>query len=444
MNLNTKQSEFIKMAMAGKNCFLSGGGGVGKTFTINYFKKMIPWKKVVCTASTGIASIQQDNGMTIHSWAGLGTFNHPNQLFNIINSDFFDKIVGKIQECDVLIIDEVSMLRGDQVDLLNMVLQNARHSSKPFGGIQVIFVGDFCQLPPVIRKDEEITHEWAFESKAWEEGEVKTFILDQVMRQSDAEFINALNDIRFGHLTENAIKMLDSVRETVFPRGVSPLKLMPINKGVDEWNHKMIKSIKSEPFTSEAFIYGQTKKFYHDVISSTLAPKFLQLKEGCQLMLLRNHAGGDYVNGTMVKYVGHGMANVEFKNIPDSNTLQHCIFVQKQDGTRLAIPKHTFCIGDKFTEKYFCFESNKEQTKTRSQGEFTQYPARLGYAITIHKSQGMTLKHLEINCHKMFAEGQLYVSLSRATGKEGLRVLNFKKYHLKANKKAVQFYEGNL
>lgn len=506
------QAAFMKAVREGKNCCLTGGGGVGKTYTINEMRKATKKKKISMTALTGLASMHVD-GTTIHKFSGLGGWNKPFHIAPIKRCDKWPKITMRIKGVDIVIIDEISMMRSDQFDLLDIIFKNATGNFKtPFGGKQIIVVGDFLQLPPVVKDDEDLENYWAFQSKAWVEGDFQTFHLTEIKRQSDETFINVLNEIRFGKcglLSQAILKARSGLSQEV------PIKLVAKNKQADEYNHFRISGLEGKPyFLKHSLEYSglldehindangkvkeklekYKKQLYKDIKAMVNVNDTIWLKDGARVMIMANNDEKGYVNGMTgelieinymvdtssrkymtadgllehreipfeyvtekrwVKKKGHDELveqDIEtslikipcWKEVGDS--LRNWLNTQVQwgdfnptftaqirldNGNYVYVEKKTYEIKDnKFTDEYIPMIS------------YTQFPLRPAYAISIHKSQGMTLDCLEVECEGMFAEGQMYVALSRAKSLDGLFLKNFSPRFVKANPDAVEFYKN--
>lgn len=423
----------ITLIEDGYNIFITGGAGVGKSYTLNKIKEKYK-EKLHITSTTGISAINV-NGQTIHSWAGIGLADKP-----------IDEVVKKIRRkatlyktllcCEMLAIDEISMLDSFTFTYINEVLKAVRENDKPFGGTQVLIFGDFFQLPPV--RMEEDGKDFCFNSQAWKELNLKTVILKDVKRQSEKELSEALNNVRIDKTSAEDLKVF--YKRDVEPDYEAPKDILQIfgtNADADAYNDKCFKEIPERPYIYEAkdelYIYndiGETsvtvlntkdiantkiskydlmalKKFNEDC----KAPEKLELKEGCRVMLLKNiDVKRGLANGSCgtIKQLTSGSIDILFDN-----------------GVRASmLPAE--------------FEYIKEgRTKIKR----TQYPLRLAYGITIHKSQGMTFDKLVVNFNRIFDYGQAYVALSRTKTLEGLIIRGFDHNKIIANKKVVDFYK---
>lgn len=378
------QSKALEILKSGANAFLTGEPGSGKTHTINLFTKWLEdqYQSYAVTASTGIAATHI-NGVTIHSWTGMGikeaiTDQHVEDILN--NKEF---LVRKIRAAKVLIIDEVSMLSAQAIDNVDKILKGVRGSDfmtepKPFGGIQVVFVGDFFQLPPVAKDGKKVG--FAFESKAWQAAKPKALYLTEQHRQSDALFLEILSAFRNGKITKEHKKAL--LRK---PDIKPETKLFTHNIEVDRINMEELSKIDGE---AKSYLMSSGGiPFLADMLKKNcLSPEYLDLRIGAAVMFTRNNFDEGYVNGTLgvVKEFGKGLVIVETK-----------------DGRILKAEAAEWSIDD-------------------GKAWIRQIPLRLAWAITIHKSQGMSLDEARIDLSKAFEYGQGYVAISRVRTLEGL------------------------
>jgi len=390
VNNETISPEIETILAAKRNVFITGSAGTGKSFLLNQLREKYD---LTVTASTGAAAVNV-SGTTIHSFSGVGIGDKPAQAL------YYQMRQGKrdaIQTCKMLAIDEISMLSAEMLDLIDAVFKLVRKSEEPFGGIQVIVIGDFLQLPPV-SKDGNCR--FAFESLAWEQAQFKVILLDKIYRQTDASFLDVLNNIRVGNPVE--------ISSNTTP-GNDTIRLYSVNSLADSYNLQKLRELKTPNFFYAAYDSGDAKGIAL-IDKHSLAPKELYLRVGARVMLLINKFDFGLVNGSMGTVVNltPGEATVRF-----------------DDGG-------TISLGAEVASRVVV---NKEEIARR-----TQIPLRLAWAISIHKSQGMTLDKVFIDCQGIFESGQVYVALSRVRKKEGLTLVNFRPEMVKANMKAVEFY----
>ncbi len=390
------QEKALAILKAGKNVFLTGSAGAGKTYTLNQFITYLKDHKVpvAVTASTGIAATHM-NGTTIHSWSGIGIKNqltHEN-LKSLATKQYLTK---NIRGTHILIIDEISMLHRNQLDMINQVLKYIRNSAKPFGGMQVVFAGDFFQLPPVSREQEPSRDKFAFMSKAWVEAAPTVCYLTEQFRQTRNELNTILNQIRGNEVDESAVQLLQETRYN--EHTIEPTKLYSHNADVDSMNEQELKALEAEEE-----IFFATKKGNEKMLAgftkSLIVQEKLVVKKGAKVMFLKNDHERGIMNGTL------GIV-VDFKKDPEEEG--PFPLVQLMDKRKVLAMPEVWSI------------NNEKGTPLVS---FEQVPLRLAWAITVHKSQGMTLEAAEVDLAKAFEPGQGYVALSRLKELEGLRLL---------------------
>ena len=430
---SNEQSHAFDLYRKGKNLFLTGPGGTGKSFLI---QKMVEYTKSkgnfcqVCALTGCAAVLLECSAKTIHSWSGIYLMNTPDDaiLRRVLNTK---KLKDNWKLADVLIIDEVSMMSKRMFDLLNLIGQKIRGTTTPFGGLQVVFVGDFFQLPPV-EKDG-----FCFESGGWFETfpksqhvELKTFF-----RQTDPVYIDILMQVRKGNIDQASIEALEKYVARPMDRPIT--RVVPLRKQADFINQSMFDTLKTpiEEFHSivrtnmtEYVIGGVaidrrvlaacsclserdidqevvTLMKHHNIC------KTLQLKIGAQVMCLRNID------------LDHQICNGSQGVIVD--------IVNNQ-------PVVQFLNGHKMTMGFCYFQSDTYPTIAVG-----QYPLTLSWAVTIHKIQGCTLTHAQIDIgSSIFEFGQTYVALSRVKTIDGLYLMNFQPKRIKSNPKVIEFYDS--
>ncbi len=407
------------MMKMGYNVYLTGEAGTGKTYVLSAYiahlrKRHIPF---AVTASTGIAATHLD-GVTIDSWSGLG-------IRDTITAEDLHEIAKKyhlrhrLQSTKVLIIDEISMIGGKRFDAIDQILRYVRGASSetsqgmpsgipPFGGLQVILCGDLFQLPPVMKDNQVI--DYIFRSQAWNDLQLNICYLKQPRRQSDHELLQILRDIRHNQVTDSTRDILSRILHHPPPPAFSPTKLYTHNIDVDAINEQHIQALHGEPHTYYMTILGP-EKLTTMMKRSCLAPPRLELKKDALVMFVRNNYEQGYVNGTMGKVTG-------FNENDDP-------VVKTYDGKTITVGPAQWTI--------------KEDEKIIAQ--ITQHPLRPAWAITVHKSQGMTLDAAEIDLSKSFVEGMGYVALSRVKSLKGLRLLGINNMALRVHPEVSAFDE---
>ncbi len=381
------QAKALAYLQAGRNVFLTGPAGAGKTYLLNQF---IGWakaegKKIAVTASTGIAATHL-GGTTIHSWSGLGIADSISEytLDALMQKEYLHK---RFENTDILIIDEISMFDAPRLDAVSIILQALRNNRAPFGGIQVVLSGDFFQLPPITRGGAKA--QFAFESRVWTAMEdLVVCYLDVVYRQSDDPLLAILHEIRSGQLNEATIEQLQERLAATLPDDITPTRLYTHNIDVDAVNAAELDKI---PGTLKVFQMTSTgkKDAVEQLKKYCLAPQELKLKVGAAVMCVKNNSKLGYVNGTLGTVTGF-----EYDGVT----------IQTAEGKTITVLPDSWAID--------------QDHKTL--GQISQIPLRLAWAITVHKSQGMTLDDIEVDLSKSFAPGMGYVALSRVRTLHGL------------------------
>lgn len=405
-----KQETALKLLKAGENVFLTGSAGAGKTYTLNQYINYLKARKVpvAITASTGIAATHM-NGMTIHTWAGIGIkdFLSDADLKNMKERKYLKE---HLENAQVLIIDEISMLHAKQLNLVNQVLKYFKDSDDAFGGIQVIVAGDFFQLPPVGKNDERNRDKFCFMSEAWVEAKFRVCYLTEQHRQGDDYLNDILNAIRAQSIDHQHIQALEHTRHQDI--GDTFTRLYTHNMDVDNINFKHLNEIETESKQFDAVCDGN-EKLIETLKSSVRAPEILNLKKHAKVMFVKNNFDMGYINGSLGEVIG-------FEEYDDHGILPK---VKLTDGTVLLVEPETWSV-------------DNDAGKTIA--SFQQIPLRLAWAITIHKSQGMTLEAAEINLSHTFEKGQGYVALSRLKSLSGLRLLGFNSQALELDSLAIK------
>ncbi|OED44171.1 hypothetical protein AB833_02090 [Chromatiales bacterium (ex Bugula neritina AB1)] len=402
-----KQDEALDILKLGNNVFLTGAAGSGKTYLLNRYIRYLRDHKVgiAVTASTGIAATHL-NGRTIHSWSGMGVRDAltPADL----NSLQRDKRLRKnYLKAKVLVIDEVSMLHPYQLDLLDRIGRHMLDPLQPFGGLQVIVSGDFFQLPPVSRESRGSAHQFAFESDAWATGGFLTCYLSEQHRQGNDPLISVLNDIRSGTAGEQT-KVPLRTRYRKEPEGnVRPAQLFAHNVNVDKINYEALKALDGLENTYQ-LEYSGVRPLVESLMRSCPVPAELRLRIGARVMFVKNASDGSYVNGTL--------GVVEAFDGEDGWPV-----VRTFDNHRITAEPEQW--------KY------EENGVTRASIE--QVPLKLAWAITVHKSQGMTLDAAEIDLSDAFEPGMGYVALSRVRALSGLKLLGLNEMALSVHPKIL-------
>ncbi len=396
------QERALDILKTGANVFLTGEPGAGKTHVINQY---IAWLeaaglKVAVTASTGIAATHI-GGMTIHSWSGLGIRDQLS-AYDLDQIGTNEKVVKRAKNAHALIIDEISMLDGKVLDMVDQILRTVRQKPESFGGVQIVVVGDFFQLPPVTRNGDMMRY--AFESRAWESAKPLVCYLTEQHRQEDEMLLGLLGSIRRNQIEEDHYTLLQEQTEIAFEH-VEPTRLYTHNADVDAVNSAKLAELPAPSRTFKMSGNGR-KPLVEGLMKNCLSPEFLYLKEDALVMCTKNNFEEGYVNGTL------GRITRFEEGYP---------VIETTDGELITMKPTTWEI--------------VEDKKVLASIE--QLPLRLAWAITVHKSQGMSLDAAEIDLSKAFVYGQGYVALSRVRSLQGLKVLGMHPNALQVDPKVV-------
>ena len=403
-----KQALALEIMLSGENIFLTGAAGSGKTFTLNQFIKLAKnsGKKVSVTATTGLAATYL-GGNTIHAWSGIG-------IYDYLSRKFFEKFPKTraeiIKNTDILVIDEISMLHDFRLDMVEEICRTIRQNDKPFGGIQVILCGDFFQLPPINRNGSR-TGSFAIHSNAWKLAEFTICYLEENHRQKNDELSEILNALRADDLRrKHAQSLLDRIdvepnfESDDFSKNLTELHTTNID--VDKINEQKLAELEGEEFHFAQTTTG-AKNYVETLQKSVLAPELLRLKKGALVMAVKNAQNRQYVNGSIGEVI-------DFERLTDYP------IVQFRNGKIITMVPETWEMRD----------------GEKKRASIMQIPLRLAYAITVHKSQGMTLDAARIDLRKAFSEGMGYVALSRVRSLDRLYLLGINRTALMVSEEA--------
>ncbi len=417
-SLSPQQLAVIKSFEAGKNIFVTGGAGSGKSYLLNFLKRYYSQFGLVVTASTGIAAVNI-GGTTIHSWSGIGLANLPvDKIVENIFSKKFTKIRRRLKQARALAIDEISMISPETLEILDQVLRQVRENNIPMGGLQILFFGDFLQLPPVNKSSLNI--KFCFDSETWQSLDLQTFVLEEVFRQSDQKFIKLLNNLRLGKLDESDRKALESrLKANDNNLAIKPTILTSHNFKVEKINDEYLKNIPHKEVLHEAQYFGSTDRVEF-LKKNCIAQQLLKLKVGAQVMMIKN------------TYQKEGIINGSLGIIRDFSPRKSYPLVEFSNGKIITIAPEEWLI-EKFDD---------EKKLMMTEAGVTQIPLILAWAMTIHKSQGLTLDKISCDLSDIFSPGQAYVALSRARSFEGVFIESINFSRINSNSKAVEFYRG--
>lgn len=421
--LSSEQQKILDKALQGQSLFFTGAAGTGKSYVLRELVRTLRSKhssasSVFVTAPTGIAACNI-GGCTIHSWSGIGLGRESKEAL-LSRIQRVATNVKRWKDTRVLIIDEVSMLSAELFDKLDYIARAIRKRPEPFGGIQVIMCGDFFQLPPV-GDDESEGVRYCFEADCWSQVVPHCYELKQIWRQSDQVFVSMLNEVRKGQISNETLERLMQCRNTQFDEsdGIKATMLYPHKVFVEQQNNQQLIKLEGEieefkAHDHETYVNG---KYLEGLRKNCPAPEVLQLKIGAQVMLLKNlNFDRELVNGARGKVVGFDVDAKTKEKYPI------VLFTSKQ--TQVIKP-----------EKWSVMLGSKEVAYRE------QIPLTLAWAMSIHKSQGMTIDRVEMDLSNVFAAGQAYVALSRATSLSGLKLLGIiDRAKIKSSTSVVQFY----
>lgn len=408
------QNTALNILKLGHSAFLTGGAGAGKTYVLNEY---IKWCKlhdinVAVTASTGIAATHI-GGTTLHSWAGIGIIEKLTEM-DIDRITQKKNIYDRYTKTNILIIDEISMLHAHRLDMVDKLAKVIRRNTLPFGGIQLVMCGDFFQLPPITKFSNGMTRDFAFYSESWKKINPVICYLTRNYRQEDDSLNSILHAIRNGEVEDGVYDTLRDALENP-PTDFDDLphtKLYTHNADVDDINHKNYKLLTGRERVFEMQEKG--KKGHLEILKmSCLAHAQLKLKPNTRVMFIKNDIGKKYNNGTLGEVIDFATDGSPIVKTLDGEEIvvQPDIWRYEEDGKVFA--------------------------------EIIQLPLRYAWAITVHKSQGMTLDAAEMDLSKSFGFGMGYVALSRVRSLSGLKLLGIQSQAL-AMHPDIQAYDLQL
>ncbi|MEA1982776.1 MAG: AAA family ATPase, partial [Campylobacterota bacterium] len=387
-----QQSIALEILKSGKNVFMTGSAGTGKTYVLNQYIRYLKERRVSPSilAPTGIAASHL-GGVTIHSFFSLG-------IRDSVDEEFLSSLLEKkalqtrFSKLKVLIIDEVSMISPAIFTAMDIILKGFKRTDLPFGGIQVILSGDFFQLPPVSRNNP--AKRFAWQAPAWRELELRTCYMEKKFRQEDDAIIHILDDIRSGNISQKTHELLESRFRQELSMEFRPTKLYTHNIDVDRINQDELNALASTPQHFKSENTG-SKANIEKIFKTSLVLEEITLKQNAIVIFIKNNQELGYVNGTTGVITGFDKES----KVP---------IVKLSDNRVLKVERENWMV---------------ENAKGETSAKVSQLPLRLAWAITIHKSQGMTLDSAEIDLSKTFESGQGYVALSRIKSLQGLRLM---------------------
>jgi len=412
------QQEALDILKMGRNVFLTGEPGSGKTHTIHQYVSYLRSNNIepAITASTGI-SATHIGGLTIHSWSGIGIKNtlDKHELKKIALSRYIAK---RVKRAKVLIIDEISMLSSEIFSMIDTICREIKQNSEPFGGMQVVLVGDFFQLPPIIKTQErndsqimlleESSGRFAYDSPVWQKAKLFVCYLTEQHRQNDKNFLSVLSAIRSNNFNDTHLHYIEDRKVNHNSAPNTAPKLFSFNVDVDRVNNEILSEIDSEPQIFKMFSQGP-EPLVAVLKKGCLSPNALCLKIGAAVMFTKNNLKEKFVNGTLgivEKFIEHTKEPI----------------VKTRDGRRIKVKTMDWTI--------------EENGKVRAR--ITQLPLRLAWAITVHKSQGMSLDEAVMDLSNVFEFGQGYVALSRVRRLSGLYLLGWNEHAFKVHPEVLE------
>ena len=387
-----KQNTALDILKSGKNVFITGSAGTGKTHLLTLYTRYLKERRVHPTivAPTGIAASHL-GGQTIHSYFALG-------LRESIDEGYVEFLMEKkylrtrFSKLKVLIIDEISMVSPELFSSMDLILRGFKGTDAPFGGVQVVISGDFFQLPPVSKEPREKRFAW--QSPAWRALDLQTCYLEEKFRQEDGKLIGILDDIRSGEISASSRALLEERHEKTLPSHFKPTRLYTHNIDVDRIN---LAELQKLPGEEKHFVYESkgSQKNIEKIFKSSLVLEELVLKKGAVVIFIKNNIEARYLNGT----TGTVESFSPVDNMP---------IVRTTEGRKIKAEPEEWSL---------------ENENGKVLATVSQVPLRLAWALTVHKSQGLTLDAAEIDLSKTFEAGQGYVALSRVKTIEGLRLV---------------------
>lgn len=405
-SLNSCQKQAFKVLQASGNVFLTGAAGSGKSFLIQHFLKDQDRKVFPILASTGAAAILV-GGRTFHSFFGLGILEGGISA-TVDRASGNKKIVKRLKSIQGFVIDEVSMLPGKVLKTAEMIARKSRGNNLPWGGLKVIAVGDFAQLPPVNVYGTE--KEWAFLDEVWHLSKFHPIVLNQIMRTTDTDFLTVLNFIRDGIMNDTVAKFLTQ-RTLAPPSDFNGTRLFARREDVERYNLKCLEAIQAKTYTFETVYSGKDSEVERFKKNAPIA-ECITLKEGALIMLRQNDSEGKWVNGSLghIKKITEAALGIKLLNGLESTVERIDFTLLDADG----LPVASAC----------------------------NFPVALAWAVTIHKAQGSTLDKMSVDLRRLWEPGQAYVALSRVRQSDGLFIDGWSPSSIKTDPTVVQFHQN--
>lgn len=405
-SLSPEQQVALEVLRSGENVFLTGGAGSGKSFLIRHFQKEVDPKLMPILASTGAAAVLL-GGRTFHSFFGLGIMDGgPDATFARASKDA--RLMARLRRVEGVIIDEISMIPGSALMIAEALAQKARDSRLPWGGMRLIAVGDFAQLPPVSKNGAD--RDWCFLNAVWEQTGFQTCLLAHNQRIQEDDFLDVLSDVRNGLVSTRVREFLEEHLRDHDEEHPAP-RLFPRRDQSAEYNQRRLDEIPDEPTFVEAIYFGEARAV-EALKKNAPVPEVLELKVGAQVLFVQNDPQKRWVNGT------RGVI---------ADIFNDKVIVRKHRGREVQVEKATFALQD---------------AEGNIIASVLQFPLTLAYATTIHKSQGATLDELWCDLGSLWEPGQAYVALSRLRSAKGLFLLRWSPNSFKTDPRVQAFYQA--
>ena len=411
-DLNSDQSLAIEVLAGTDNVFVTGGAGTGKSYLMRKFLHRLDPSTFPVLASTGAAAVLV-GGRTFHSFFGLGIMEGGlAATLERVRSN--RRVARRLKKLRGVVIDEVSMIPGEALDAAELICQITRDDPRPWGGIKVIAVGDFAQLPPVSRNSR--VRDWAFKSASWERSQFRPVVLKEMMRTRDESFSKLLNEVREGHVSDelrNLLEWRSFIPTSDFEDDFEGTVMFSRREDVQRVNLSKLATLKGQSQTYETEFVGE-ERYVTSLRANAPVPPVIELKEGALIMLRQNDPKGRWVNGSL----GH------IKSLS-----KHELEIRLLGGNHIELEKSRFTMLDA--------EGNEVASAKN-------FPVNLAYAVTIHKSQGATLDKVVVNLANLWEPGQAYVALSRVRSSEDLRVAAWQESSIIADPQVKKFHSELL
>lgn len=404
--MNPEQCAAVKKFMEGDNIFLTGSAGTGKSFTLQEMVKKAKYygKNIGITAITGSAAILI-GGRTLHSFLGIGLGKKSAEELASYVKRRMIPTVSKLKKLDILVVEEISMMDAELFDKISQYLKIIRQNDYPFGGVQVVLLGDMCQLPPVNGK-------YCFKSNTWKELDLQVICLKTIMRQKHDDFKAILEEIRWGRCSKPTLAQLQKLKRNRFDNEVKPTVLFPKNVDVDTINNNKFKELSTSSAYKVTFKTTYSCEHAKTWATSCKIPESIELCIGAQVVVTWNISHNDgIVNGT------RGVVK-EFRT--------NSVFIELMSGKNVIIAPIT--VND---------EDNKKSC-------VTFLPLKLAWAITVHKSQGMTLDSVVVALGDVFEYGQAYTALSRVKDLASVKLISIEADSFKTHPDVIEFMNQYL